>query len=333
MVCTVLIASVVITGFPAVFADSGYGGGYGYGSGYGSAPCGYSTRYYAYYYPMLFKKMNKTFYGFSYYVYPMYYPNPTYQVSVTSNPTGLPVSGSGQFCMNQKTQVSVTPMISGNTGMRYVFTGWSGDYTGTSPTGDLTVTGSMNIVANFKTQYMLTVSSQYATATGTGWYDAGSTATVSLNTNIVDLATGVRARFNGWSGDASGQSIPVTVDMSAPKTVAATWKNQYYVTASSTLGNVDGSGWYDEGAPATLAVNSPVPAGYGSQYVFDRWVGTTEISSNPAQITVNGPMSMSAQWRLDQTILFETIGVLAAIVIVSVGASLLFVRKKRAASK
>lgn len=275
--------------------------------------------------------MNRTFLGLSFYSYPMYYANPTYQLKVTSNPAGLSVSGSGQFCMNQKTQFSVAPIISGNTGIRYVFTGWTGDYTGTSPNGDLTVTGSMNIVANFKTQYMLTVSSQFGTASGTGWYDAGTTATASLDRSIVDLATGVRARFNGWSGDASGQSIPVSVDMSAPKTVMAVWKNQYFVSATSTIGGVNGSGWYDEGSTATFSVTSPVPAGFGSKYVFDKWIGTTEIQSNPAQVTVNGPITLSAQWRLDQTQLYATIGGSAGIIALATGASLyVFMRKRRA---
>jgi uncharacterized repeat protein (TIGR02543 family) len=290
--------------------------------------------YYSDYYPYFYTSMNKSYVTYYLYTYPVYYPNPTYQLTVTSNPPGLPVSGSGQVCKGQKSQVSVTPMISANTGTRYVFIGWSGDYSGTSPTGEVPITGSMSIVANFKSQYLLTVNSQYATPSGAGWYDAGTSASASLDKSIVDLSSGVRARFDGWSGDASGQSIPTSVVMSAPRTVAAHWKNQYYVSAISSVGVASGSGWYDEGSTATIGVTSPVPAGYGSQYVFDKWVGATELRSNPAQVTVDRPITLEATWRLDQTVLYATIGAIIAVIAVATTASwYVLVRRRPAKSQ
>ena len=68
-------------------------------------------------------------------------------------------------------------------GTREEFTGWSGDATGTSPTSaQIFMTGSKTAIANWKTQFYLTVESNPANVsglTGSGWYDSGNEATFS----------------------------------------------------------------------------------------------------------------------------------------------------------
>lgn len=342
-------------------------------------------------------------YSYMYYGYPYtsysYSANPTYQLTVKSNPSGMPVTGSGQYCQGQTASFSVSSTtVSAGPGVRYEFVGWQGDYSGNSPSGQVTMKSSRTVTAVYKTQYLLTVNSRYGNASGSGWYDANGNANVALSTNsydlapgaratftgwsgdinnpsstahvtmdspktvtanyktqyvltvnsaygqptgsgwydqgtqayaslnadTVDIATGVRARFTGWGGDATGNSIPVTVTMNAPKTVTADWKKQYYVSVSSSMGQASGSDWYDEGSTATINVNSPVPQPYGQQYVFQKWVGTQEIPSNHAQVQVNGPMSVEAQWNLDQTQLIQSGGEGAAVVAIlaAIGAAL-----------
>ncbi len=320
MIVLTSLALVSLSLVPSVSADMYYG----------NAPCGYTTRYYSYSYPYVFTRMNKSFVRFVFYSYPTYYPTPAYQLTVASSPPGLPVSGSGQFCKNQMTTVSVaSSIIYAGPGTRYIFTGWSGDYSGTSTTGQVAISGSMSVTANFKTQHLLTVNSPYGTTSGPGWYDADSSAYASLDKSIVDLAAGVRARFVGWSGDTTGQSIPTTVQMTGPKTVTAQWKNQYYVSVSSGIGEAKGSGWYDEGSQITIFVSNSFPAGYGSLYVFEKWVGSTELHANSAQITVDRPITIEATWRLDQTQLYQTIGVIAAGIVIAAATSALLVYRKR----
>lgn len=293
---------------------------------YGAAPCGYTVKYYSYYYPYVYSQMN-----FVFYTYPAYYPNPVYQLTVSSSPPNLPVSGSGQFCKDQSAQFSVTSSTYDlKNGTRYVFTGWSGDYFGTSATGEVTMSVSKAVVANFKTQHLLTVTSSYGNASGSGWYDIDTTAYASLDKSIVDVSAGVRVKFAGWSGDVSDQSIPVAVQMTGPKTVTAQWKTQYYLSVSSKIGQAEGSGWYDSGTQITISVNSPVPAGFGSQYVFDRWAETSGLQTTSAQLTVNGPMTIEGTWRLDQTQLYETIAAIAAgILIAAIAGWFVFIRKRR----
>ncbi len=302
-----------------------------YGSGYGNAPCGYTVRYYSYYYPYVFTIMMKKHLAFIYYTYPQYYANPTYQLTVASNPAGLPVTGSGQFCNNQFATVSVTSTIVDlGSGVRYVFTGWSGDYIGTGSSGQIVMTGSKNVVANFKTQYLLTVQSPYGNPSGSGWYDAQTNAYASLGATLVDLASGVRVKFAAWNGDAGGQAVPTTVQMTGPKTVAAQWLHQYYLSVSSQYGQTSGSGWYDEGATATVSVNSPIPAGYGSQNVFQKWAGTMDIASNTAEVQVDRPMTFVAVWQLDQTQLYLTLGAVGVVLATAAVAVVVAIFKRTA---
>lgn len=301
-----------------------------YGSG--SALCGYTVKYYYYSYPYFYTKMNHTYLSYLLYSYPVYTPNPVYQVSVTSNPAGLQVVGGGQYCKNQVAQVAVpSTVIGAGTGTRYVFLGWSGDYSGSSAVGQLTVSGSMNVVANFKTQYLLTVNSENGHASGSGWYDAGISAYATLDATVVDGATGSRVEFKGWTGDSTGQNLPTIIPMSGPKTVIASWKPQYYLSVSSPFGQASGSGWYDAGSTAAISVNTPIAAGYGSQYVFDRWIGTEVFSGSSTQVVVDKPITLEAIWRLDRTVLYETVGgAIAAMVLIVIAATGLLYRRRNA---
>ena len=52
-------------------------------------------------------------------------------------------------------------------GTQYVFTGWSGDASGSSsPSNPIIMNGPKTATANWKTQYYLTVSSAYGTVGG-----------------------------------------------------------------------------------------------------------------------------------------------------------------------
>jgi len=362
---------------------------------YNSAFCGgvYSSSnsyYYGYSYDYYYGYPYYSAYPYSY-PYSYYYANPSYQLTINSNPTGMSVTGAGQYCQGQMASFSVSStIVNGTTGVRYVFVDWQGDYSGTSLSGQVTMNASKTVTAVYKTQYLLTVKSQFGNTTGSGWYDANSNITValnpttydlvpgvratftgwsgdintqsnvaqltvngpktvnanfktqylltvnsaygqtagsgwydqgnqafaSLNASTVDIAQGVRSKFTGWSGDVTGTSIPIELTMTGPKTVMAQWGKQYYVSVSSPVGQATGSGWYDEGSTATVNVESPVAAGYGSKYVFQKWVGTTEIPSNQVQVQVNGPISLEATWNLDRTQLIQTVGGGAVVVVI-----------------
>jgi hypothetical protein len=80
------------------------------------------------------------------------------------------------------------------------------------------------VTALRSTQYQLTVLSNRGETQGSGWYEAGSEASISVRSTSGVI---VRRVFAGWSGDSSAMDKNATVMMDGPKTVEALWKADY----------------------------------------------------------------------------------------------------------
>jgi len=191
-------------------------------------------------------------------------------------------------------------------GTRYVFTGWSGDASGTGLTSDgITMDGAKTATADWKTQYYLTVTSDYDTPGGMEWYDGGVTAYATLDTGTVSGGAGTRYVFTGWSGDASGTGLTSDgILMNEPKTATANWQTQYQLTMATNFGTTSpsvGDHWYDAGSTVTISATAPT-AGSGEQYVWNGWAGSGTGcyagADNPATdaVTMNGPVTETASW-------------------------------------
>ncbi len=110
-------------------------------------------------------------------------------------------------------------------GTRLVFTGWEVDGTRQAPgVLNLVTDKSHKVVAKYKTQHLLTVVSQYGNPPAPTWYDAGTTATVSL-----DSPSGliVQQVFVRWEGDFSGTDPKASMAMDKPRTLQAVWTASY----------------------------------------------------------------------------------------------------------
>lgn len=167
----------------------------------------------------------------------------TFSVTVTVSPgeasssSGLMVDGqavsTGQrFTWNEASQhsVSVNKISAGATsGTRYVFTGWSDGVTDASRT--VSASSDTVLLAKYKTQYLLTVTSDHDTPGGGDWYDDGQKASATLDTGTVSDGPFYDWVFAGWRGGATGsnlQSNPISMD--SPKTVAASWDHRFSTT-------------------------------------------------------------------------------------------------------
>jgi hypothetical protein len=192
--------------------------------------------------------------------------------------------------------------VSGGTGVQYLFTGWSGDASGTNLiSNSILMDGPNTAVANWETQYYLSVSSAYSSTSGAGWYDSGTTANAVLSSGTVSGGTGVQHVFTGWSGDASGTTLASNaITMTGPKAATANWKTQYYLNQSTNFGSVSPvSGWYDAGSNVTLSATPPT-AEAGERFVWNDWTGTGSGSYTgtdaQSSLTMNGPVTESASW-------------------------------------
>jgi hypothetical protein len=206
---------------------------------------------------------------------------------------------------------------------RHYFTGWSGDYYGDTASASLVMDKPKTVTANWRHEYLLTVTSPYGSPTGTEWYKEGATAGFSIQDYIETPDT--RHYFTGWNGDFSGDTALASVVMGQPKTITAGWRNEYLVTLNSEYGNATGAGWYSEGQPAAISVE-PVQ-GVIIRQIFDGWSGDFNDKNALSSVMVNAPKVITARWHTDYLQLYLLIGG-TIIVIGIVAAAGILVRRK-----
>lgn len=147
----------------------------------------------------------------------------------------------------------------------------------------------------------LTVSSQYGSATGSGWYSAGTAASFALDGSIVEGAVGTRHVFQSWSGSGtgsySGALNPATVTMSSPIGETALWETQHLLTIQTGLGGstdpVPDEYWARAGS------SKAVSASPSEGYAFKQWIldGSIVGDATTHSLTVDSPHTLSARFN------------------------------------
>jgi uncharacterized repeat protein (TIGR02543 family) len=253
----------------------------------------------------------------------------TFDISITASltidgttysPGQIPVSflwlpGSVHEC-------EVPSVANSGIGTQYVFTSWSDGDTSLLRTFS---TGG-KYTANYKTQYYLTVTSDYGDPAGEGWYDEGTTAWTGSAEPVI-TADGTRYIFLNWMVDGSDQTgNPISVIMNSPHTASTDYKTQHYLTVESEYGDPAGEDWYDEGSTATASVTSPL--GTLIRQVFTGWSGDSTAVTPSANILMSSPKTVTANWRTEYLYLYILIGGIVGLVGV-VSISVIVIRGRR----
>ncbi|HKW43646.1 MAG TPA: hypothetical protein VJP06_05600, partial [Thermoplasmata archaeon] len=140
---------------------------------------------------------------------------------------------------------SGTVLIS--TGTRAVFAGWSGDARGSTPSSNpILMSGPKTAIATWTTEYLVTVTSDYGSVEGGGWYAAGARATLQAPGQVT--SGGQTYTFAGWTGDVTSGDATVTVTVDHPITAHATW------SSPGALGTISGTTWGLVSALVVIAV-------------------------------------------------------------------------------
>ncbi len=218
--------------------------------------------------------------------------------------------------------ITVPEVVSAGEDKRYVFTGWNDSVT--TPTRTVSH-GSFR--ANYKTEYLLTITSPYGISVGAGWYLSGSTASFSI-TNYIETSN-TKRYFTGWSGAFIGTSATGSVVMNGPKSLIAGWRTEFLLTIDSEYGTPTGAGWYDAGESVNISVEPII--GFIIRHICDGWSGDLTSTNASTSVTMNGPKIITANWHTDYLQLY----ILITIVVVLVGSItttvVLLVRRKNAA--
>ena len=140
------------------------------------------------------------------------------------------------FDVNSDEKISVPYVIqSDEKNTRQQLKGWSYDgedtkqidrlESGTFNTSQIYMSNSHSVNFAYVTQYYLNLISEYGHMAGTGWYDTGSTVTISSSSDDGFLPRHV---FSGWNGpvlDLNKQTTSVLMD--DPVIVTANWTMDY----------------------------------------------------------------------------------------------------------
>ena len=102
-------------------------------------------------------------------------------------------------------------------------------------------------------------------------------------------------QFDGWSGDATGNTNPLTITMNADKTITAIFsKIQHTLTTNATNGTITRnpvtptSGTYDFGTDVELTATP------NAGYQFDGWSSDASGKKNPLTITMDADKTVTA---------------------------------------
>jgi hypothetical protein len=142
-----------------------------------------------------------------------------------SSPYGAP-SGGGWYHKGEAVKIYVSPTsIDHRNGTRHVFSGWYDNthLLSSDSQTSLIVEKASRIVAAWNTQYLLSASSLYGDVSGGGWYNNGSTATLSVSpAHGESLFTGYMSAFvfNHWEEDEKAVSTSQTCSIIVEKPIS-----------------------------------------------------------------------------------------------------------------
>lgn len=209
---------------------------------------------------------------------------PLAQYTLTMNAgTGGTVSNGGTYTAGTVVTVTATP------DSQHVFSGWTGDATGSANPISVTMDRDKSVQAVFalKTFTLTTTATTGGTVSSGGNYTIGSNATVTA-TPVAGYS------FVGWGGDASGTANPLTVAMTANKAVQAVFAAATYTltTSASPGGSVSPGGAFSAGSTATITATPD------STHDFAGWSGDAAGSANPVSLSMNGNKAVQASFSV-----------------------------------
>ncbi len=176
----------------------------------------------------------------------------TQYLVVAQSPYGNP-QGSGWYDANAVAQVSVSPEIDYDNQTRRIFTQWSGDYTGNSPTVTLSVDRPKTLAAGWATQYEVTFSvSGLPDAVSTQLvidgknYDVNSSKElqiwISRGERVNPIQSGTIAetfattfRFSGWQNSTGNIAADSPLTITQPENYVATYHRELTPTGFAVV--------------------------------------------------------------------------------------------------
>jgi len=152
-----------------------------------------------------------------------------YFLRFTTEPEGLSLPSTPRTGWYPAGEAVTTPtapiLLEESPVVRYRFKAWTLD--GKELEGnpaEFTMNSPHLLKAVYSKEFLVEVSSPIGEAEGSGWYPAGSTATITVQPS---LGFWVKQVFTGWTGDYVGRNPTATITVNKPMRIVATWTVDY----------------------------------------------------------------------------------------------------------
>jgi len=126
--------------------------------------------------------------------------------------------------------IEVPSEIAGPNNSKFEFSNWS--HLGSSNPLKIVMNATVNLSANFTTEYWVSVNSPYGSPQGSGWYPYGTKVKYGV-TSPIYFNNGTRLLFVQWEGDSKSASPQNDLTVDSAKQISAIWKTQYALTISA----------------------------------------------------------------------------------------------------
>ncbi|WP_455368736.1 hypothetical protein [[Eubacterium] cellulosolvens] len=120
----------------------------------------------------------------------------------------------------------------------------------------------------------------------------------------INSTINTRLSFIEWS-DGS-KSNPRLTYVQHDTNLTAEYEKEYYLNVNSSLGDVQGSGWYTSGSVAIFSVPDSIYVSgilqiIPDKYLFIQWTGDSNVKNSLSKIVMESPKTVVANWQLDET--------------------------------
>ena len=152
-----------------------------------------------------------------------------YLLKFATEPEGLTLPSeprTGWYLAGEAVTTPTAPDLLGESGgVRYRFKAWSLDGKELHGKAAGFVMDAPHLLkAVYSKEFLVEVSSPIGEAEGSGWYPAGSTATITVQPS---LGFWLKHVFTGWTGDYVGRDPTATITVNKPMRIIATWTVDY----------------------------------------------------------------------------------------------------------
>jgi hypothetical protein len=178
----------------------------------------------------------------------------------------------------------------------WIFSEWSGDLDGDENPAVIVVDGPKEVTATFLRTFSLTTIIEPEEDAGVITPDAGDY--VRDSTFDVEATANQGWEFVRWEGDFTGSVNPFSLTMNGNKTIVAHFRRVAFVLGTDIVGQgsietaVLSGEERDDGFEFGSVVQLEAVPNTGWRFV--RWEGDLSGSDNPAELTMDGPKSVTA---------------------------------------